>query len=102
MIINLGSQEQFADVLKQFKQKRVLVDFYADWCGPCKMQSPVLQEFDKKDLVTIVKVNVDQFPELAEQYGVRSIPTLVVLDQGQIVRSEPGFKALGPLEKFVS
>jgi thioredoxin 1 len=102
MIINLGNAEQFADLLKQSQSKRVLVDFYADWCGPCKMQSPVLNEFDKKELVMIIKVNVDQFSDLAEQYGVRSIPTLMVFESGKVIRSEPGFKALGPLEKFVS
>jgi len=69
----------------------VLIDFWAGWCGPCKMLSPVIEEIadevtDKK----ICKVNVDEQPELARKFGVMSIPTLVVLDKGEIVKTSLG------------
>lgn len=63
----------------------VLVDFYADWCGPCKMMSPILeelsQEFDGK--IKIVKINVDNNPDLAAEYGVMSIPNMIVFENGK-------------------
>lgn len=69
----------------------VLIDFWASWCGPCKMLSPVIEEIaeevtDKK----ICKVNVDEQPELARKFGVMSIPTLVVMDKGEIVKKSLG------------
>lgn len=69
----------------------VLIDFWASWCGPCKMLSPVIEEIadevtDKK----ICKVNVDEQPELARKFGVMSIPTLVVMDNGEIVKKSLG------------
>ncbi len=69
----------------------VLIDFWASWCGPCKMLSPVIDEIseevtDKK----ICKVNVDEQPELARKFGVMSIPTLVVMKQGEIVKKSLG------------
>lgn len=63
----------------------VLVDFYADWCGPCKMMSPILeelsQEFEGK--VKIVKINVDNNPELSSEYGVMSIPNMIIFENGK-------------------
>ena len=69
----------------------VLIDFWASWCGPCKMLSPVIDEIsdevtDKK----ICKVNVDEQPELARQFGVMSIPTLVVMNKGEVVKKSLG------------
>lgn len=70
----------------------VLVDFWAEWCGPCKMIAPVLdqlaQEFDGK--VKIVKVNVDENPQYAAQYKVRGIPTLLLFKNGEIVKTQVG------------
>lgn len=64
----------------------VLVDFWAEWCGPCKAISPVLDELagELADQLKIVKVNVDELPELAGQFGVRSIPTLLVIKSGNV------------------
>ena len=66
-----------------------LVDFYATWCGPCKMLSPVLDEL--KDEIDIVKIDVDQEPEIASEYGIMSIPTLLYVKDGKVVESNLGF-----------
>lgn len=72
----------------------VLVDFFATWCGPCRMLSPVLEEVSKEveGKAQVIKVDVDQFPELAQQFRVMSIPTLVVLKDSQPVNQIIGFR----------
>lgn len=71
--------------------KLVLLDFYADWCGPCRMVSPLVNEIAKENPQYLVgKINVDQEPELAQAFGVSSIPTLVVMKNGRIVQRSVG------------
>ncbi len=72
-------------------EKPTLVDFYADWCGPCRMVAPTVEELaSERDDINVVKVNVDNSPELAVRYGVSSIPTLILFKGG-----EPKAKAVG-------
>lgn len=72
-------------------QGTVLVDFFADWCGPCKMLSPVIDEIaEEQTELKVCKVNVDDEPELASRYGVMSIPTLVVIRNGKEVNKSVG------------
>ena len=72
-------------------QKTVLVDFWATWCGPCRMLSPVVDEIaQENDAVKVGKINVDEQPELASQFGVMSIPTLMVFRDGKPVNSSVG------------
>ena len=72
----------------------VLVDFYADWCGPCKMVAPVLEELsmEYEGQINFVKVNVDQEGDLAGEYGVMSIPNLVLMKDGQVVKQVVGYQ----------
>lgn len=83
--------------------KPVLYDFFATWCGPCKMQTPILEELEKKmgSLVDVRKVDVDKDMELAEKYGIRVVPTLVIEKDGKIVRSLEGVTSAADLEKIL-
>ncbi len=88
MIIKANS-ENFKEVIQR---DRVLVDFYADWCGPCKMLSPILEEIgNERSSVKIVKVNVDEEENIAREYGIMSIPTLVLFENGSLKKSQTGF-----------
>ena len=74
-------------------QSKVLIDFYADWCGPCKMIAPILEEISKEQPELIIaKINVDELTEIAIQYGIQSIPTLMVMENGEIVNKAVGFR----------
>lgn len=82
--------------------KKVFVDMYADWCGPCKMLAPVLEEVSKSfEDVTFVKVNVDELQELAMQFGVMSIPTLLMFKDGSLVKKSVGFMPKPSVEALV-
>lgn len=78
----------------------VLVDFWAEWCGPCKMMSPILDQLatEQAGRATIAKVDVDAFPDLQARFGIRAIPTLIVFKNGQPVNTITGVKSKGFLE----
>jgi len=86
------------------KKGAVLVDFYADWCGPCKMIHPVLEQIEKEldGKLNIISVNVDEQENLAMRYKVMSIPTLLLFKDGEVIGQTMGYQAKPMLDKFVS
>lgn len=87
--------------------KPVLVDFYADWCRPCQMMAPILEDVKSQigDQATIIKINVDENQALAAQYGIQSIPSLLIFKQGEVVWREVGVhrptEIMAALKKFL-
>lgn len=80
----------------------VLVDFFATWCGPCKMLGPVLEDMaSNRDSIDIVKVDIDESMNLARQYGIMSVPTLVLFKDGQVVAQTSGFQPKESIQQFI-
>jgi len=92
--IQLESQN-FDELIKE----KVLVDFYANWCGPCKMLSPILEKTESD--IKVIKVDVDKFEELARNYSVMSIPTIILFENGKEIKRNIGFIDKDKLEKFL-
>ena len=89
------------DFENEIKNKRILVDFYASWCGPCKMMSEVFEEIKDKIDFDILKVDVDKFPEIASKYNIFSIPTIYLLDNSEIKKSHTGYLNSKELLEFI-
>lgn len=100
MVIEVNSENFENEVLKS--EKTVLIDFYADWCGPCQMLSPIVEQVaSENDNIKVVKINVDNAQDLAMDYGVMSIPTLVVIKDGQEANRVVGLVSKSEVEKLV-
>ena len=102
MEITLTKTNFEVEVLKS--DKPVLVDFWAPWCGPCRMLAPILAEVaaEKGDKIKVGKVNVDENPELAAQYGISGIPAMLLFKDGKVAATSVGFKPKPELESFIA
>ena len=100
--ISLTNKNFEEEVLKE--EKTVLVDFFATWCGPCKMLAPILSQIaeEYKDKVKIGKINVDEQGELALKYGISSIPTLILFKDGEPVKTLIGLSSKAEIENMLN
>ena len=94
--------EKFEELIQS--EKPVLVDFFAEWCGPCKMMKPVLEELKKKmgNKIIILKIDIDKNISLSSEYRIQSVPTLVLWKQGEIIWRQSGALSLNELEQVLS
>ena len=98
MIKHLSNSNEFE---KELQEPVVIVDFYADWCGPCQMLAPVLEQLDKEASLKIVKINVDEIPDLARQFRIMSIPTLMLFKDCKFTKKELGYMPIERLREFI-
>ena len=94
MVKHLEEKEDLKNIISKGKY---IVDFYAEWCGPCKMLAPVLEELEN---IEVIKVDTDLHSELAREYGIMSVPTLLFVVDGEMKRKEIGFKTKAELEEI--
>jgi thioredoxin 1 len=100
-IVHTNDSDFEADVINS--DKPALVDFWAEWCGPCKMIAPLLSEAAEEyaDKMSVVKLNVDQSPNIAQKFGIRSIPTLILFKDGAVQAQKLGAMSKSQLTEFL-
>lgn len=96
MSVIRGNEKDFESLVNK---DLVLVDFFATWCGPCKMLGPVLESLENID---VVKIDVDECPDLARKYGIMSVPTLMLFSNGELKNKQSGFMSKEALEEWIS
>lgn len=91
------NKENFDDLINN----RALVDFHATWCGPCKMLGPIVEEIANENLISVIKVDIDKFEDLSRKYGVMSVPTLILFENGKDIKKSIGFISKDELKEFI-
>ena len=100
-VIKISKENFDSEVLNS--DKSVLLDFYADWCGPCSMVAPIVAEIaDERSDIKVGKINVDEQPELAAQFGVMSIPMLAVVKDGKLINQAVGYRPKEDIEAMLT
>ncbi|MFZ2905179.1 MAG: thioredoxin [Cyclobacteriaceae bacterium] len=94
--------QTFSEIVKQ--EKPTLVDFYADWCGPCKMMKPILEDVKSRigENATILKIDVDRTPQVMHTYNIQGVPTLILFKNGEIKWRQAGVVLANDLEKIIN
>ena len=102
MITHITTTHQFEEEVKNFEGK-VLVDFFADWCAPCRMLGPIVEDIaNETDSVKVCKLNIDELPEIAREYKVMSIPTLIVFNKGSEEKKSVGVISKSEIKELIS
>ena len=96
-MIHLEDEKKFNELIKD----KAVVDFFATWCGPCKMLGPVFEEVSKEKDINFVKVDIDNFEDICREYKVMSVPTLILFENGKEVKRNVGFIPKEELIKFI-
>lgn len=90
-------EKEFNELIKDY----AVVDFYATWCGPCKMFGPIFEEVSNENNFNFIKIDVDKHPDIAREYGVMSIPTIVLIKNGKEEKRHTGFMSKEEFENFI-
>ena len=99
MIKELEKEENLEEELNS---DIVIIDFFATWCGPCKMLAPILEKYVEENInIKVIKIDVDNFPSLAKQHTIMSVPTLLFYKNKNLIRKEIGFKSINEIDDIV-